>query len=599
MLSTLQEAVALGELRSVDLHLASFLARIGGSEVEPACLSTAALACKAVGEGHVCLPLSAIAEKTVFNTAQSHSLPPVQELKESLLRWPVVGHPGQNTPLILDEHNRLYLARYYVYEQQLAAKLIAMAIPLEEPDLDKARQALDQLFPPVQEIDYQKIAAAMVLLQRIVVISGGPGTGKTHTVSNILALLAIMSHKPLRIGLAAPTGKAAARLGESLRLAWDKLPADCPAVLPETPRTLHRLLGVSPGSLKFRHNRDNPLLLDLLILDEASMIDVPLMAALFDALLPQTRLIILGDRNQLASVEAGSLFADLCGPELPAWSAPLTKKLSTLTGHTVINGQGGGLRDSVVMLQQSFRFQEKSGIGRLVEAVKNNQPQGVEQVLNSDFDDLELLEETGNRFDGNHTKMILEGFTSCLQAESAQKGLENYSRFRILCALREGPRGVGGVTRQVESLLRRHKLIPPPDRFYYKGRPIMILRNHYGLQLFNGDTGIIWPDEHNRLQAWFMREDGKPVPISPARLPQHETAYAITVHKSQGSEFDHVLFMLPQEDNRLLSRELLYTGISRAKLKLSLCADREILRTGLARRIHRHSGLAEKLSSTS
>jgi len=405
----------------------------------------------------------------------------------------------------------------------------------------------------------------------------------------------MMEDKPLRIGLAAPTGKAAARLGESLRAAWRNLPKGCPALLPENPRTLHRLLGVSPDSVRFRHHRDNPLLFDLLILDEASMIDLPLMAALLDALLPQTRLIILGDRNQLASVEAGRLFADLCGSDTPGWSAPLREKLAALTELPPAGGDARGLRDSVVMLHKSYRFKDNSGIGRLVEAVKQNKPEDMEEILDGDFADLKLLEGSEAQFDHELTRLILDGFLSCFQARSPREGLEQYNRFRILCALRDGPRGVTGLTGRVESLLRRHKLIPPAGIFNYRGRPIMILRNHYGLRLFNGDTGIIWPDEKNRLQAWFMREDGEPVPISPARLPQHDTAYAVTVHKSQGSEFDHVLLMLPQEDNRLVSRELLYTGISRAKHQLSLRAERPILRTALARRTRRYSGLAEKL----
>ena len=417
----------------------------------------------------------------------------------------------------------------------------------------------------------------------------------------------------LRIALAAPTGKAAARLEESIRKAKLSLPEDLRHDIPERAQTLHRLLGSRPGASDFRFNRENKLYLDILILDEASMIDVEMMVSILEALPAKTRIILLGDRNQLASVEAGSLFADLCGNDCgnntPGWSSQLRAELEQLTKMSSTSSSlsplkkekkaeqssGNALTDSLILLRTSYRFQENSGIGSLAAAVKKGAVEQIHQVMKNEFTDVELVQHTGKTRQEWLEEKIVQGFQPILTATSPEQALAAMDAFRFLCALRKGPDGVQGINALVAQVLRQAGLITPHKTDWYQGRPIIILRNQYEMQLFNGDTGILWQDKQGRLRAWFRRPDNSMMSISPARLPEHETAYAITIHKAQGSEFDQVLLLLPEEDSRVLTQELLYTGITRARSKLMFCASLERMITTVLRKTQRFSGLAEKL----
>lgn len=594
MRTLLQTAVAEGQLRAIDLHAALFLEELAGCP-SPSLLLAAALTSRAVGEGHICLPLAAVAGQPVFTPLHPVEAPSLEKWRAQLLASGVVGIPGGPEPLILDDRDRLYLARYHAHESLIAEDLGRRSRGLLPVDETRAAALLARLFPGSGDRDDQKLAAAVAALKRFVVISGGPGTGKTHTVARILALLQALAGGRLRIGLAAPTGRAAARLQESISLARRTMPPDLAALVPEQAGTLHRLLGLMPESGRFRRHRENPLHLDLLIIDEASMIDVPLMAALLEALPPSARLLLLGDRDQLTSVEAGSLFGDICGGGELSWSAALSRRVNRLTGSTPAGGGGEeSIADSLIMLRTSYRFGAEGGIGALAGLVKAGDQEGLAGFPLRERDDLLIARPEPDRFRGWLADHLLAGFAPCFAAAGPEAALAALGKFRVLCALREGPAGVAGVNALAEQVFRRNGLFAGSGP-WYRGRPLLIRRNHYGLQLFNGDTGIVWPDDEGRLHAWFPRVEGGVWPVALSMLPAHDTAYAITVHQAQGSEFSDVLFLLPLRDTRILCRELLYTGLTRARRKLTLADPASLLAGGVSRRVVRYSGLTGRL----
>jgi exodeoxyribonuclease V alpha subunit len=590
-------------LRPLDVQAARLLQRYCPG-APPELPVIAALASWATGQGHTCLPLSALPGLLTEAGRDGALMADCGAIRRLLLATPVVGRPGEVRPLILDSHDRLYLLRFFRYEEAIAAALRQRTQGFEAMTAAAARPLLDQFFPPDASgpvsVDWQRTAAALALIKRFVVISGGPGTGKTYTVARLLALLIALSPRKPRIALAAPTGKAALRLRQSIRGAKTSLPPSLAEALPDQAQTLHRLLGVQTGRPGFVHHRSNPLHLDLLLLDEASMIDVPLMAALLAALPPSCRVILLGDRDQLASVEAGNLFGDICGGGV-AWSATLCARLRDLTGSDyqarAAHLPGDTMADALVLLRTSRRFQANSGIGALSRAVNTGTGEQFLALLHRDFPDLHF-EEQADAAPGPWLKTQIERFFSPLfAAATPQQALEELGCRRILCALREGASGVEGINSLAQSLFRRKGLIPAGERCY-RGMPIIIMRNDYGLNLFNGDTGILWPDDRGVIQAWFPGEDGAIRQIAPARLPAWQTSYAITVHKSQGSEFREVLLLLPHEDVPILSRELLYTGMTRARERLLLSGRKELLLLAMERRLVRYSGLADQLRRT-
>lgn len=476
--------------------------------------------------------------------------------------------PGQIfglLPLVL-EQNRLYLHRYWDYESRLARQIQAMI--QVNPSVEGLEAALDRYFPPLSdEIDWQREAARMALTRGLSIITGGPGTGKTTTVVRILALMQELASEPLHIALAAPTGKAAMRLQESIGSNKASLPCadSIKQLIPEKVTTLHRLLGAMPPSPYFRHNADKPLVHDLVVVDEASMVDLALMSKLVDALKPGAGLILLGDKDQLASVESGAVLADL----------------------TTI------LPDCTLELKKSHRFDEN--IKKLAVAVNRQQADIAWQMLLGGDKNIMLLEQdlidyvAGQQADYLRMIRVAAPFDEIYRA---------FSRFQVLCANRRGKNSVADINHLVEQTLVAQKLISVSGRWYV-GRPVMVTQNNPALQLYNGDIGLCLPDndQNGKLMVFFQRADGSVKKYLPARVPHCETVFAMTIHKSQGSEFEEVLIALPDAVNPVLTKELLYTAITRARKTVKLVADEAVFVATVGRRVGRITGLADKFKS--
>lgn len=551
-------------MNSLATHLSALLLRLNGSASDNLARAIAAL-CEAMESGHVCLPASAWKGD-------------VARLRDSA----VVGASGDFAPLILDESGNLYLHRYWQYEDRLARAI-----------LTRARAKAPQFSEPLLSASVKKYAASAdatqlaaaenVVRRRLSVITGGPGTGKTRTATLALILLAeqfAASGEPAHFALAAPTGKAAARLYQSLdaTLAPLELPPDVRALLPTGASTLHRLLGALPGATEFRHSAANPLPARVVVVDEASMVDLPLMAKLFDAIHPEARVILLGDKNQLASVESGHMLGDIC---------------AGLSGTT-----GAPLRASLTELTTNHRFAADSGIHRLSRLVNAADfPSAAELLRSPNCNDLRAPALPSPR---DLAAMLCANALTFLRtyraAETPAEALARFGEFRILCALREGPYGVTNLNVLAERCLADAGLLAPEHAFY-AGRPVLIRRNDYQLQLFNGDIGITLPDADadGELRVFFHDDTRGLRRFPPARLPEHETAFAMTVHKAQGSEFRHVLLVMPGADCPVLSRELLYTAITRASTSLEVWWSEPALQAALDRTITRWSGLRARL----
>ncbi|MGA7800975.1 MAG: exodeoxyribonuclease V subunit alpha [Gammaproteobacteria bacterium] len=604
-LDTLEQA---GVLNSLDRHFARLLARLDGAMAPEACLG-AALASRAVREGHVCLDLTAMAGTPIALDGRGVSGPALDTWIKALRTSSVVGRPGEFRPLVLDGVHRLYLYRYWDYEQRLVHQLRQRADYAPTVDRELLAAQLHRLFPREERSspDWQRIAAAVALLRGLCVISGGPGTGKTTTVTRLLAMLVEQAGTAsTRIALAAPTGKAAMRLSEAVRAMKPNLdvPERVRVAIPESASTLHRLLGYRPNGSGFRHGVGNPLPVDALVVDEASMIDQAMMVRVAEALPPAARLILLGDKDQLASVEAGAVLGDICAG-WRGFSPSFAGQIAAVTGIGAEALPAGdarvALEDTIVELRMSHRFSHGSGIGGLARSVNAGDGEASLRLLAQGLDDLEWHDTRSlgqtQALLADRAHVLFGQYLAALGAGAAPETVfAAFERVGILCALRSGPLGVAGVNRLVEEALHRAGLIDV-RRPWYAGRPIMVARNDYGLRLFNGDIGLLLPGTgtDGEVQACFRDPNGGIRRLSPSRLPAHQTCYALTVHKSQGSEFDEVLTVLPQEDTRVLGRELLYTAVTRARRKVVVAGPREVIAAAVARRTERRSGLRDSL----
>ncbi len=595
-----------GAVSGLDIRFAGLMAKLAEAADSEELFLAAALTSRSTRDGNVCLELRR-SEETIFPEGRPAGIPRFPSAgpwTDRLRRTAVVGGPGDFTPLILDEHERLYLHRYWTYQDTLARWIRDRAsLEARLPDLKSLRKALSRLFPSSSgrndELDWQKIAACAATLRRFLVISGGPGTGKTTTITGILALLQETRGNegpPLRTALAAPTGKAAARLGEAVRRTASG------SFIPTEATTIHRLLGTIPGSPYFRHNSEHKLPIDVLVVDEASMVDLALMSKLVQAIPRDAKLILVGDRDQLASVEPGSVLGDICGRnEYPGFSSGFGRLLQKGTGLPVphpkdLHGKRA-IQDSIVVLQRSYRFDSNSGLGRISRLFNEGDVNTVISLLQGgSLEDINWSSVPGRNELGPALRRLAREFTAGIMHETDPAlALQALERLRILCALREGPYGAKNVNRIVERSLASEGLIHPRGP-WYAGRPILIVRNDYELQVFNGDVGIVLPQgQGGELFAWFPGAGGEIRGLHPMRLPEHETAFAMTVHKSQGSEFDRVLLILGDRPSPVLTRELLYTAVTRARNFVEIWASEEVLRAAVSRRVQRSSGLDEAI----
>ncbi len=670
-----------GALRALDLAFGRFLADCAPEAPELAIWL--AIWCSAqLGHGHVCLDLGALCDDAADTLALGDARPEglgamARALRrgglEACLR--ALEHSGftgggeGGEPLVRRGH-RLYLARYWRAERRVRARIDRRLAPGGAAvDAARARAWLDALFPPAprEDVDWQKIACATALDHAFCVVTGGPGTGKTTTVVRLLAALQGLAQEGgaasgLRIRLAAPTGKAAARLNDSIGSALARLRLEAPdfvqpalAAIPAHAQTVHRLLGGRPDTRRFRHTADRPLPADVLVVDEASMLDIEMMDAVLAALPERARLVLLGDKDQLASVEAGAVLGELCARAEQGHYTPSRRaRIAALTGQEIPAGRcdpgGTALDQAIVMLRHSRRFEAGSGIGRFaaavnagnlaaVRALREDPPAGLAFLVPRGAEDPRLdallcggardaardadraghagaAEDSGGAEDGARDAARASGYGAyfrCIEAEFpgeaaspeaidrwARAVLEARGRFQALCAVREGPWGAQGLNRRVEAGLRARGWIGAAHGAWYPGRPVLVTRNQRELGLANGDTGVVLsvpePGEPGgRIRIAFARDDGSGGVrwIAPGRVADIETAYALTVHKSQGSEFDEVALVLPERGGPILSRELLYTGATRARRALTVVVPGggPALDEAVERRVRRAGGL--------
>lgn len=650
-----------GWLRELDRALVQLFAELD-PQASPLLLLGAALASHQLGQGHVCLDLAA----TLANPDFTLSLPPEGEDAQEAMILPSQVLAGlsleswlaacagssllesEGAPLVLSGAC-LYMRRYWNYERQVAGDIARRLQSSDAAPSDLAVR-LASLFPEPLVVDgqrltdWQKLACAMAAQGRFTLITGGPGTGKTTTVVRLLALLqeaAMATGEPLRLSLAAPTGKAAARLTESIGAQVQSLALDerVREQIPTLVTTLHRLLGSRPGSRHFRHDAANPLPLDVLVVDEASMIDLEMMASLLGALPAHARLILLGDKDQLASVEAGAVLGDLCREaESGGYSEATRAWLESQTGERledpVLVPGDKALAQHIVMLRHSRRFGSGSGIGRLARAVNQGDAQTARATLAAGADDLHVLRLSGEQDRGLERLLIggqgdgesrPQGYAHYLQVMQTQRPvpesseqawddwaggvLAAFDQFQLLCAVRKGAWGVEALNERIAEALVRRGLLEQAHG-WYEGRPVLVTRNDYSLGLMNGDIGIALrlpePPEvpgapmRQVLRVVFPRNDGTGAlrHILPSRLSAVETVFAMTVHKSQGSEFAHCALILPDSLNPVLTKELVYTGITRARHWFSLIETRAgIFEQAVQRRVERRSGLREALDA--
>ncbi|EEO27559.1 exodeoxyribonuclease V subunit alpha [Oxalobacter paraformigenes] len=554
----------------------------------------------AVSSGNACLALAELA-------GSGEGVSP-ESIRETLLASGVVAEaadPG-NAPLILDGDERLYLHRYFDYERALAECIAARNVP-GKVDAALIRPLLDILFPSGKgkPFDWQKAAVALALREPFLIVSGGPGTGKTTTVASLLACL-LETDPENRIVLAAPTGKAAMRMLEAISQRSSLFPLHMQPLIPKEARTVHRLLGMTGDRGSVRFHATNPLPLDTLIVDEASMLDLAMASRLFAALPAHARVILLGDKDQLAAVEAGSVFSELSGKRV--FSEACLADLEKLTGLrpppslSSPSGQATPLENRVVWLTRNYRFSEDSGIGKLAADIRMRRSEEALDFLCSGKDASVVWFDTADTEVASRLETTLvtayRDYFDCLEnhPHDPVRVFRAFSRFRILCAVREGPCGVKAVNRLIAAhLSKTGRAGQSASADWFAGRPVMIRRNDYALRLFNGDVGIALPDASGRLAVFFPKEDGTFRALSPSRLGEHETSFAMTVHQSQGSEFDSVALLLPAQFSRVLCRELVYTGITRAREKIAVMAPKTVLAESLKNNAVRHSGLPERL----
>ena len=592
------------QLRAVDRALADAMRRLD-ARTDADVLQAAALASYAVSAGHAALDL-----RRPGLLLDQPQWPEPGEWQSNLRdsRWvsspALVEESDRARPLVL-EGGLLYLRRYREYERRLAAGLHRLAAQARAPDASPALARLFRaLFPAAADGDAQALAAALALVHSLLLVTGGPGTGKTTTIARMLLLLLAQARLQggdlPRIALTAPTGRAADRMAESLRKAIAAMRAIAGVdaalldALPLEASTLHRLLGTIPGSAQFRHHAENPLPYDIIVVDEASMIDLPLMCKLVEAVADGARLVLLGDRDQLPSVEAGDVLAaitDAAGDSL-AQPAALAHWLAPLVGTVPIgDGDRAALAGHRVHLRRGYRQDASLQLAPLADALREGDAERTLGLLRSgELSGVHFHEDLLDPLAGATRERLLAGWRDIANTEDPAQALQHAATLRVLTALRDGPQGASGLNARIEEALAGSG-----HARYFPGRLLLVQENDYRQHLFNGDLGVCLRDVHGDIAAWFADGKGGLRSLHPSTLPAHGGAFATTVHKAQGSEADVVWLLLPRQDARALSRELLYTAATRARRELHVCASEAVLRAALARHAVRVSGLQRRL----
>jgi exodeoxyribonuclease V alpha subunit len=587
ILTTIEQLYKQGVFTDLDIYFAKFILTLAQNVNNEELLLSSVLVSHLTAQGHTGLDLTvwagqlfpAVSEVGMTTLYCPHLEPWLAALQQSSS---VVGQPGDYAPLILEQH-RLYLYRYWDYEQQLATQIRVRASKQYVPiNYGILTTGLSHLFPDKNQslADKQRQAASTAVLHQFSVISGGPGTGKTTTIIKILVLL-LQQNLNLTIALAAPTGKAAARLQETIKQTLPQL--NCAehikSAIPREAYTIHRLLSKQSFFSSLPNNMLHLLPYDVVIIDEASMVDLALITQLAQAIPLSSRWILVGDKDQLASVEAGTVLSDICEA---SGSSP---------SHF--------LQNQVVFLDKSYRFGENREVELLAQAVNQGQAETAWQILAAEnYPQVNWypLGKSGN-LPFQVLDQVITHFQQGLATNQPEIILQQLEQVKILCATRWGNYGAVAVNRRIEEELSKRGLIRTQSPWYH-GRPIIITRNDYTLKLFNGDIGIILRDANSQqqLRAFFPSlEPGQYRCFWPNRLPEHETVYAMTIHKSQGSEFNQVLILLPPQLSPLFTREWIYTGITRARHRVSIWGDESVFKAMVSGKINRVSGLYEKL----
>ncbi|MFC5951124.1 exodeoxyribonuclease V subunit alpha [Pseudonocardia lutea] len=616
-----------GVLSAADVHVATRLGRLGGDprgEPEEVLLAVA-LTVRAIRNGSVCVDLAEVAHTVLGEGEESVDVsalpwPEPQAWRAAVERSPLVaggadaaaGRPLRMIP-VAGGRGLLYLDRYWA-EEELVRRELRERAAAEQPeaDADRLRAALARLFDrpagadAPRGTDLQRLAAAVAALRRVTVLAGGPGTGKTTTVARLLALLHDLHEaggqpSPLRVALVAPTGKAAARIGEAVAHHTAELPVEDRArVGSPSAATIHRLLGRRPGSSsRFRHDRFNRLPHDVVVVDETSMVSLTLMARLLEAVRPDARLVLVGDPDQLASVEAGAVLGDLAR----AGGRPEPQLDTRLRAVGALAEEDPPVVHGVVTLRHTWRFE--GGIAEFAGAVQAGAADAAVALLREGRpdlvfveSDLEVREPAG--LEGLRADVVeaAGGLLAAAVAGRTAEALDALDRHRLLCAHRRGPYGVTRWGPEVERWLAQARpgfdeVEPGRPGPWYPGRPLLVTANDYDLGLYNGDTGVVVRQE-GALRAVFGRPDA-PQSFAPARLGAVQTVHAMTVHRSQGSQFARVTVVLPPPDSPLLTRELLYTAVTRARTAVRVVGSEDAVRAAVARPVSRASGLRERM----
>ena len=547
-------------------------------------------------EGHVCVDLKIWVDEKL--SPDDPPRPSLEQLRKELLATGVVGFgEGPLMPLVLDSSSRLYTLRHFQAEQRIASfvlERLQREISISAEQLSTTLAAVDLL--PTEDAasqDWQLAAVVAGCSRALTVICGGPGTGKTTTVAKLLSAL-LHGDPSLRVAIAAPTGKAAARLGEALQERSANHPSLAGPLANLDPRTLHRLLGYLPANDAFRYGASKRLPYDVVVVDEVSMVDPAIFAVLCDALAEDARLVLVGDKDQLAAVAAGQVLGDLCEAAKPELGPgeQLAGYIKQVTGMDLpAQADASLISNATIALWTNYRFGRQPGIGAFAQALMRRDSKVAMAAFSLGHDDLALTDNVRVGLSKIEPELLKQ--LAAAASDDPARALAAVTHARILTAQRLGPTGAVQWNRRVEERLMElgHRTDDP----YYVGRPILITSNDQGNRIWNGDLGVCGRNPNGDTVVWIMDANGSARELNPRRLPAHETAWAMTVHKAQGSEFDHVLLALPDRSGPLNNASLIYTGVTRAKRRATVCANLELLKGGLASWPDRRSGLAAAL----